>query len=57
MKDLYYNNSKEEYKLINPDFKVTDDYIDKLKEETDKKLEVSNSIIVYDLLKNKTLGE
>ncbi len=56
-KDLYYNNSKEEYKLINPDFKVTDDYIDKLKEETDKKLEVSNSIIVYDLLKNKTLGE
>lgn len=51
-KDLYYNNSKEEYKVLNPKFKVTDDYIKKLKDETDEKLEISNSIIVYDLLKS-----
>ncbi len=56
-KDLYYNNSKNEYKLLNPDFKVTDEYIDELKEQADAKLEISNYIIVHNLLKDKTIGE
>ncbi len=49
-KDLYYNNSKNEYYLINSNFKVTDEYINELKEIADKKLEISNNIIVYNLL-------
>ena len=45
---MYYNAQKEEYLLLK-DSVVNDDEIEKNKEYADKILEVSNSIIVYDL--------
>ncbi len=56
-KDLYYNNSKNEYYLINPKFNVTDEYISNLKDIADKKLEISNNIIVYNLLESVSMGD
>ncbi len=54
-KDLYYNNSKNEYKIFNPKFELTDEYLENLKAIVDEKLEISNYIIVYNLLENKTM--
>ncbi|MEG0794287.1 MAG: LTA synthase family protein [Bacilli bacterium] len=47
---LYYNNSTSEYEVFDKKFKVDQEYIDKLIKITEEKLEVSNSIIVYNLL-------
>ena len=49
---IYYNAQKEEYLLVK-DSIVTEDEIKKNKEYADKLLDVSNSIIVYDLEKEK----
>ena len=45
---MYYNAQKEEYLLLK-DSVVNDDEIEKNKEHANKLLEVSDSIIVYDL--------
>ncbi len=50
---LYYNNSVEEFKPINTDIVIDDDYISSRKAYVDNLLEVSNSIIVYNLLDKK----
>ena len=61
--DIYYNSQKDEYKVINPDAIIDSDTISKNNEITSKKLQVSNEIILYDLIKNekdklnKTEGE
>ncbi|MDD4706431.1 MAG: LTA synthase family protein [Bacilli bacterium] len=47
---VYYNNSKSEYKAISLDEPLSDDYISKCKEYTDTIIEVSDGIIVHDLL-------
>ena len=52
---LYYNNSTGEYKVFDENFKVTDEYIAELTKITEEKLEVSNSIIVHNLLENKSI--
>lgn len=46
---VYYNNSTGEYKALTKE-KVSEEYIKKLNELGEKRLEVSNSIIVYNLL-------
>lgn len=48
--NVYYNNSKEEYISLtsNP---ISDEYIKQNSEKADDILKVSNSIIVYDLIK------
>ncbi len=46
---VYYNDSKEEYIPLK-DEPIDKDYIDKLKEYTSKRLDISNNIIVYDLI-------
>lgn len=48
---VYYNNSTEEYKILKEEV-LSEDYIENLSKEGEKRLEVSNSIIVYDLLKD-----
>ncbi len=48
---VYYNNSKEEYKTLTIDEVLSEDYIKECKEYTDKIIEVSNGIIVHNLLK------
>lgn len=47
---VYYNNSKSEYKAISLDEPLSDDYIKECKEYTDKIIEISDGIIVHDLL-------
>ena len=51
--DIYYNSQKDEYKVINPDAIIDSDTISKNNEITAKKLQVSNEIILYDLIKNE----
>lgn len=48
---MYYNQSKEEAKMLNPDETLSVDYIEKNKQLAEEKLSISNSIIVYDLIK------
>ena len=51
--DIYYNSNKDEYKVINPNAIIDKDTISKNNEITNKKLQVSNEIILYDLIKNE----
>lgn len=54
-KDLYYNNSTGEYKSFSGK-KVEEEHIKNLNAKAENMLEVSNSIIVYDLLKKYDLN-
>lgn len=51
--DIYYNSNKDEYKVINPNAIIDKDTITKNNEITTTKLQVSNEIILYDLIKNE----
>lgn len=48
---MYYSQSKGEGKLLNPDDTVSVDYIKHYSELADEKVALSNSIVVYDLIK------
>lgn len=50
---MYYNQSKEEGKLLNPDDTVSVDYIEKYTKLADEAVSISDSIIVYDLIKKE----
>ena len=52
---VYYNNSTGEYKALK-NVEITDEYIENLSALGEKRLEVSNSIIVYNLLENKNMN-
>lgn len=52
-KVLYYNNSTGTFKVNNNKAIIDDDYISTRKEKVEKLLDISNSIIVYDLLNKK----
>ena len=59
---MYYSQSKNEGKLLNPDDTVSVDYINKYTDIANKAIEISDSIVVYDLIKKtkeqeKLLGE
>ncbi len=47
---LYYNNSIGEYKVINENTIIDENYVTEKKKYVENLLDVSNSIIVYDLL-------
>ena len=49
--DVYYNNQKQEFKLLNTNAVVSQDYIDKYTKIAEEKIEISNSIILYDYIK------
>lgn len=49
---VYYNNLKDEYLSLDNSV-ISKSYIEKYKAYTDKRLEISNSIIVHDLIKNE----
>lgn len=49
---VYYNNLKDEYISLN-NKAIDREYINRLKEYTEERLEISNSIIVHDLIKNE----
>lgn len=50
---IYYNNSESQYKVIQEGAELTTDYISNLLEKTEQILDVSNAIIVHDLIKNE----
>ena len=52
---VYYNNSTNEYKELT-DEKVDKEYLDNIKSIAEKRLDVSNAIIVYNLLENKKMN-
>ena len=47
---VHYYNSKEEYKAINLNEVLSDEYITNAKNKADKLIDISNDIIVYDLI-------
>ena len=51
--DIYYNSQKDEYKVINTNAVIDRDTITRNNEITSKKIEISNDIILYDLIKNE----
>ncbi len=52
-KDLYYNNSNGKYFVFKEGATIDEDYIRECKEYTTLRLNVSNSIIVYDLIEKE----
>ena len=52
---MYYNNSTGEYYILNNSTVIEDGYVDERKSYVENLLEVSNSIIVYDLLNKKEI--
>jgi len=50
-KKVYYNNSKEEYKPLTNE-PIDESYIEECKKYTENIIELSNDIIIYDLIKN-----
>ena len=50
---VYYNNSTGESKILKKGATISNDYIKNLMEYTERTLEVSNAIEVYDLIKNE----
>ncbi len=51
--NLYYNNSSEKYYITKLGTVIEQDYIDECKKYADKRLEVTNAIIIHDLIYNE----
>ena len=49
---MYYNSQKEEALLLDSNYPISVDYIEKNSDIADEKISVSNSIIVYDMIRN-----
>lgn len=49
---MYYNNQKGEALLLDSDYPISVDYIEKNNKYAEERISISNSIIVYDLIKN-----
>lgn len=47
---VYYNSQKNEYLSLNSNETISNDYIDKNTKYTNKLLDISNNLIVYDLI-------
>ena len=52
---VFYNSSTEEYKILKENVILESDYISTILEKVEEKLQVSNSIIVYDLIKKEVI--
>ncbi len=50
---VYYDSSSSSYQTLYQGATITDGYIDELIKYTEERLEISNSIIVYDLIKKE----
>ncbi len=48
---IYYNNSNSSYLALGNNIVLESDYIDNCKKYTEERLDVSNNVIVYDLIK------
>ena len=52
--NIYYNTQKDQYKILNTNYIVNTDEIEKNNEYVSQKLSISNDIILYDLIKNES---
>lgn len=52
--NIYYNSQKDQYKILNTDYVVNNDEIGKNNEYASERLNISNDIILYDLIKNES---
>ncbi|MBO4245871.1 MAG: sulfatase-like hydrolase/transferase [Bacilli bacterium] len=52
---VYYNNNSEEYRVLKNGATISEDYITNIKDYAEKRLSVSNSIILYDLIKKNPI--
>ena len=50
--EMYYNSQKEEALLLDSDYPISVDYINDRNKIAEEKISVSNSIIVYDMIKS-----
>ena len=50
---VYFNNSKSEYKILKDSLIIDETYIQDCKNYTEEILQISNNIIVYDLIKRE----
>ena len=55
--EIYYRNSAGEYKILKDNVILDEDYIEKHLDYTEKRLDVSNSIVVHNLLSSKALKD
>ena len=55
--DVYYNNQKQEFKLLNQNAVVSQEYIDKYTKLAEDKINVSNNIILYDYIRKSKESE
>ena len=51
--NIYYNSQKDQYKILNTNYIVNNNEIFENNEYAAKRLEISNDIILYDLIKNE----
>ena len=51
--NIYYNSQKDQYKILNMNYVIETDEISKNNEYAAKRLNISNDIILYDLIKNE----
>lgn len=51
--NLYYNNSKSEYKVLKESAIIDESYIEEMKTRAEEMLEISNDIIVYNLIETE----
>ena len=51
--NIYYNSQKDQFKILNTNYVVNNDEIEKNNEYVSQRLSVSNDIILYDLIKNE----
>ncbi|MDD4298355.1 MAG: LTA synthase family protein [Bacilli bacterium] len=49
--DVYYNNQKQEFKILSTEAIVSQDYIDNYTKIAEEKIDISNSIILYDYIR------
>ncbi|MDD3305351.1 MAG: sulfatase-like hydrolase/transferase, partial [Bacilli bacterium] len=49
--DVYYNNQKQEFKLLNEAAIISQEYIDNYTNMAEEKINVSNNIILYDYIR------
>ena len=52
--NIYYNSQKDQYKILNLNYIVNQDEIQKNNDYASKRLSVANDIILYDLIKSET---
>ena len=55
--NIYYRNSTGEYKILKDNVVLDEDYIEEHLKYTEERLDISNAIVIYNLLSEKALND